>query len=257
MAEVSKAGANQNVQKVYSDDKKLYVGMKLREASKSEALMKIFDFADKDRNGEIDKSELYRYNGPLFVENIETSDTRVIGDYKGNVGIFVSKGDFKGKLIKNNEIDYYPGLTIEKVNEKGRQVFTQIDTNHDGTLSKEEVQAVVKVKQKYDNAKKEIDNIIKSFKKRYDISLGIGLFGTCGSALTGCIMTIGEIAGGPVAWAATGLFAAGTVGYYCYIRNQAVKDINQVIDKLAKEIGNNPYAKEHNMIENLRKYAFD
>lgn len=241
---------------VYSKDKNIWVGMTVNDASKSTQLMELFDFADYDRNGKIDEQELQRYDGPIFVENFETSDTRVIGHYAG----FGSAGSFGGKLIKDTEIDYYPGLTIEKVNEKGRKMFTLIDGNHDGVLSAEEVTKIAEIKDKADNVTNTVKKLAEEKEDNSTKAFGIPVIG---SAALGIIAGIGQecvsvgFMFGCGAGLAVGAVALGGYLLYEHFTSNREEQANELINNLEKEIGNEPYAQENNIIGNLRNELED
>lgn len=147
-----KMDVNNTSEKVYSEDKKIYLGMDLKAASKNTKIMKIFDFADKNGDGVIDQNELNRYNDPIIVHNYETTNVRVLDD--------IASDKTEEKLIKENELDFYTGLTIEQVDKKGRIDFTKIDPNNDGIIQKEELKNVV------DELKK-IEDSVKQAKKNW------------------------------------------------------------------------------------------
>ena len=140
VAEVSTVQATKT-EKVYSQDGILYSGMTVLEAGKNAENMKVFDYADKDKDGVISDSEFNRYNGPTLVENTQTKQTRAYKD--GYADIFPS--------ISAEEVEYYPDLKIEQVNDKGRVTFTKIDRNQDGVLSSKELQNAISVKEKINN----------------------------------------------------------------------------------------------------------
>ena len=212
----------------------------------------LFDFADYDCNGSIDESEMQRYNGPIFVQNVETSDTRVIGHYNG----FMSAGSFNGKLIQDVEIDYYPGLNVEKVNEKGRKTFTLIDKDHNGVLSEEEVTNIVNIKKKVeetaDAVKKLSDEKTKGMLGSFyapfvgSTAVGVGIGVAEGSLIAG--FTFGGGVG-----IALGAVVLGGYLLYEHLTSDRKEQAKELIDNLEQEIGNEPYVQEHKMIENLRE----
>lgn len=158
------------VNKVYSNDGKIYVGMQVREAGQDKELLACFNFADKDGNGEISEKEMVRYNGPL---------------------------------VKSNGVDYYPGLQIEDIDLKERETFYKLDLNRDGNLSEDEMKTVEMIKQDKGNMQKKLDRkskiigsagclgalgslfggIFYDCQKMNDWGLVVGLVGAVGSFL--------------------------------------------------------------------------
>ena len=154
VAEVSAVQAAK-AEKVYSDDGMLYSGMTVREAGKNSENMKVFDYADRDKDGVISDAEFNRYNGPVLVENTANGQTKAYEN--GYAGIFPQ--------ISPEEVEYYPGLNIEDVNDKGRVTFTKLDKiKKDGVLSLEEIQKGVLSKDKVDNAKQQMKHDAKASK---------------------------------------------------------------------------------------------
>lgn len=229
---------NQPTQKVYSKDKKIFLGMTVKDASKSTELMKIFDFADVDKNGEIDKGELERYNGPIIVHNVETKEARVLGKYYG-----FHSGIFEGEIIKKHEIDLYPGLTVEKVNDKGRIAFTQIDTNHDGKLSKEEITSATQDFQKLEQTKQKMKQAYEKAHKATRIGAGITLGTSVAAGVVGGIVCA-EVLAGIVMGGVAFIPAAGAFFGYTYYRDCKLQD---ELEGLKSQFLNNvksPYVKE-------------
>lgn len=253
----TKTEMGQEVQrKEYSKDKKLWVGMTTKDAAKSTELMKIFDFADYDRNGTIDKNEMQRYNGPIIVQNIETSDTRVVGRYSN----YPREGSFEGILIKDNEVDYFPGLTVEHVDEKGRKDFTLIDKDHNGVLSEEEVTSIVKINDQIEKAHNTIEKHVGNkhkgvLKSMITLPLLVATAGCIGYRIAkGRLTSFGRDMS-ILAGAVSAFFAP--VGYELSQNfwNSPKRQAKELVDNLEQEIGNEPYVQEHKMIENLREFT--
>ncbi|MCM1003738.1 MAG: hypothetical protein NC408_05280 [Candidatus Gastranaerophilales bacterium] len=100
-------------QQVYSTDKKLWVGMNIKEAYKDDELIKLFNFADKNADGTLDEAEITRYNSPIIKSN------------------------------HSDKTEYYAGLKLEEVKPEGQEVFRYIDNApRDGVLSDKEMKAV-------------------------------------------------------------------------------------------------------------------
>ena len=244
-----KPAAQQQTQKVYSNDKKIFIGMTVKDASKSTELMKIFDFADADKNGEIDKGELERYNGPIIVHNVETKEARVLGRHYG----FFS-GTFEGDIIKKHEIDLYPGLTVEKVNDKGRIAFTQIDTNHDGKLSKEEITTVAQEFKKLEQTKQKMKQVYEKTYKACRTGAGITLGTGVAAGLVGGI-ACAEVLAGVVIGGIAFIPAAGAFFGYKYYKDCKLQD---ELEGLKSQFLNNvksPYVKER-AIEEFNKLNY-
>ena len=232
-----------SIQRIYSNDKKIWVGMKLTDANKSPDDIRIFNFADKNRNGEISKEELDRYNGPILAEDISKNKGRMI-NYKSPKAI----------ELRKNEIDYYPGLKFEQVNQRGRVIYGAIDSNHENILSKNELIQVNNVRAKMSKTKKKIHDM-KSIRDTsmvvgmiagsltYIITLAayyenIGLMSCMRKKILGTIMARGTLA------AVASLIGGLSVGAVCnYLTKKERK-------KLQKEV-DHPYLKEHiNEIKN-------
>jgi len=241
---VQAAGDQPAQQRVYSNDKKIYLGMTVRDASKSTETMKIFDFADIDKNGKIDKEELDRYNGPIVVQNIATKEARVFGTYKGYTG----GGIFAGDIIKDNELVYYPGLTVEKIGDKGRVSFTQIDTNHDGKLSKEEVNAIAKELKQLDNTKQKMIHAYEKALKATRIGGSIAFGASAAFGVAGGVACMEVLAG--VVFGGLAVIPAGGAffGYIYYKNSQLQDELNGIKEQFLNNV-KSPYVKERALEE--------
>lgn len=101
-------------QRVYSNDKQLWVGMNIKDAYQDEELTKIFIFADKNGDNTLDEAEITRYNSPIL---------------KSSLG---------------DETEYYAGLKLEEVKSEGKELFSYMDNApRDGVLSDNELKAGV------------------------------------------------------------------------------------------------------------------
>lgn len=124
-----------------TSDGKFYSGMTQQEAYADKELLDLFSFADKNTDKVIDDAEIERYNGPILLENIETKKGRFIGTYNGFSGYYYSSENVSGNIISTNEVEYYPGLTLDELDERASiNTFRNLDYNIDGKLSKEEIE---------------------------------------------------------------------------------------------------------------------
>lgn len=174
-------------EKVYSKDKNLYVGMKKEECAEGSQLLAIFDFADKDKNGEISTTEINRYNGPVFVYS------KWFGDYVVNPSEMAQNIQEGDAVSFDTEIEFYAGLTESDIPEKGKNVFAKIDTDANKVLSAEEVNKAVdefnekkklekevkeQAKEKASGGPKEEGSFFDSIPKSLKIA-GAALLGMC------------------------------------------------------------------------------
>ena len=248
VAEVSAVQAAK-AEKVYSDDGMLYSGMTVRDAGKNSENMKVFDYADRDKDGVISDAEFNRYNGPVLVENTANGQTKAYEN--GYAGIFPQ--------ISPEEVEYYPGLNIEDVNDKGRVTFTKLDKiKKDGVLSLEEIQNAVSVKNNVDNAKQQMKNEAKASKRGkslFDIGyvlscagITVAGLGLAVSLAKDCVITMLMVQGGTVALT-IGLPLAIGAGIYAYFsRNKNAKnnvaDNKNLAKQLEEKYKNDEYAKQ-------------
>lgn len=116
---------------IYSNDRKIYAGMTRDEVYKDTEALKLFTLADKNNDSVIDSEEINRYNGPIYVENT-----------KNKTGRFIYNPSASLINIKSDEVDYYPGLKLEKLNDKHSvETFRAIDTDCDKELTQDELKA--------------------------------------------------------------------------------------------------------------------
>ena len=192
----------QIVEKVYSSDKKIWIGMKTIDAYKSAEDIKVFCFADKNHDGEISKKELDRYNGPL---------------------------------LEDNGTDYYPGLKIEDVSEpEEKKVFNSIDCKpKNGTISKKEMDDVIQIKEKIDKTNKKLDKI-STFDSGCMASLIGALFPLIMSNISEGHIPVAKRKG--LLGLSIAIMGCSIVGHII-AKSKAKKEIEQ----LQKETNNHPY----------------
>ena len=223
-------------EKVYSQDGMLYSGMTVRDAGKHAENMKVFDYADIDKDGVISDEEFNRYNGPVLLEN--TADGQTKAYPKGYTGIFPK--------VSPEEVEYYPGLNIEQVNHRGRVTFTKIDKNHDGVLSMEEIQEGVLAKDDVDSTKQGLKHVAKAseismFSLRSGAVLLMGGVLSAVAALISGIGTFSPIANyifwGGVSGSAIGAALAIGAGIFAwYSRNKNAQSNVEHNENLAKQL---------------------
>ena len=210
-------------------DGKIWVGMTVQQANKSPQLMKIFNFANSinEEDNIITEDELSRYNGPLLVENFDSKKSRLIGK--------CGYRSMSGMIIEQEEVDFYPGLQIERVNHKGQMRFSQLDINHDGKLSQKEMEIAAKTKEDFNKLIAKIDEIGK------DRDWGVIVEGA--GSLCGLLLTLT----GPIG-IAVGIFGAGAAIYggnklhsKCNY-NKRLKALN-LINEFIAQAKNKEYAK--------------
>lgn len=167
---------------VVTSDGKFKVGMTQQEAYADKELLHLFTFADHNGNKVIDEYEIARYDGPILLENLETKSGRFIGAYAGWGGA----GKVSGEIISAKEVEYYPGLKVEHLNERASvHTFREIDTDANGELSKEELvnyKEIVEHNQKlavFDRETKEKKDLYATF---------IGLGGSAAALLSAAVL---------------------------------------------------------------------
>ena len=180
-----------------------------------------------------------RYNGPIIVENVKTRVGRVYGNYAGNYRTY---GSFAGELIKDNKIAYYPGLEVGNVDDKGRVSFTQIDLNHDGKISKEEIEDAAKELEKIPQAIKKMNKVYEKNDNR-GAWCALGGFGF--SAIVGAATAFVNGSALIATGACVGLFALPAAAVW-YFSRKSNKQMNEVKKQCMQEMSN-PYAKEQAM----------
>jgi hypothetical protein len=206
---------------VSSSDGKFYSGMTQQEAYADKELLDLFTFADKNGDKVIDEKEIIRYDGPILLENIETNTGRFIGSYNGYSGPYSSSGNTSGSIISRNEVEYYPGLKIEEMDERASiHTFRNLDYNADGELVKEEIEAY-KDFAKYNQEINKLPKQSNSFITAAEAAL-VGIFpalafgGLTGSFVVGAIL----------------MATCGAAGYLVQeIGNNAVAAKKQALDE--------------------------
>lgn len=216
-----------NVAKVYSADKKLWLNMSREEAYKAgEENLKLFNYADKDGDKVISQKELNRYNSPVVIENYEEiSNSRVVtqGKVKFN-NLFVGEGkvSLTSQVITNKEEEFYAGLELKEVSAKGSEIFYAMDMNHDGYLSQGEMKIAAEIKTRLNKALKQIQESFEHYAKCCDkgIELGAEIGGGVGAiAIAGSIFLAAEDGaiiggvGGGLFGAIAGAFIGGCIGF--------------------------------------------
>ncbi|MCQ2957312.1 MAG: hypothetical protein MJ180_00245 [Candidatus Gastranaerophilales bacterium] len=127
--------------------------------------------ADKNGDHVIDQDELNRYVGPVFAETVTTKEGRILGSVSGIAG----SRRLSAVLLKDSEVDYYPGLTFEKTKDgRDMKTFADIDLDGNKSLSKEEIVLYGK-KRDANQLKKTKDFIKKSFMELISFSAGAGI----------------------------------------------------------------------------------
>lgn len=100
-------------------------------------MIKIFDFADKDKNGEISTTEINRYNGPVIVSS-QSGGCYVIAP--ASIAPYIKEGD---AISFDTDIEFYAGLTDKDIPEKGKTKFAEFDGDANKVLSVEEMENAV------------------------------------------------------------------------------------------------------------------
>jgi len=168
---------------VRSENGKIFLGMKVEEAMKSQEKMIVFNFADIDGDGVISQKELDRYNAPILKLVGEDVAGKITANASVHVGMRNACLGVRGTYSKFNSTEYYAGLTIRDVKPAGRETFTDIDLNSDGVISKEEITTAKKIIDK----KKEITEEVKKAKSKANkhsggkFKLGLSILAGIGS----------------------------------------------------------------------------
>ncbi|MCR4881116.1 MAG: hypothetical protein K6A44_04095 [bacterium] len=105
----------------------IYEGMKKPDISDI-SKMSVFNFADTDKDGVISKSEVERYNAPIFMKNYDTNREIMFG--RCQTRPFQADG----------YTQFYSGLDIKHVDEKAINDFKLIDIDNNGIISKTEME---------------------------------------------------------------------------------------------------------------------
>ena len=202
-------------EKVYSNDGKLYLGMKVNEANADPSTMQIFASADIDKDNVISQEEMARYNGPT----IDINYPERLGQIDGLKIVRVGRGSrivpFSENYSKDNVVSFYPGLKIDKVDGAGRVTFSQIDKDKDGVLSVYELKEA-------ELFNKKIDENCKKVAPPSEFSAA-GLFiGALSGLFSYAVMTelCSAAAAGPVGIAVGLLVALGMIGYSIYLKSK-------------------------------------
>ena len=178
---------NVNTERVYSVDKKLWLNMSREEAyAQGKETLALFNYADVDNNLEISEDEMNRYNSPVIVENYEEVDKSKIITQGQIVGLFKTMPiNLESYRVTSQEEEFYAGLEQNKVSKKGIDIFYAIDSNHDGVLSREEMQIAADIKSKAKQAKNEL---LQKENKRINTAANASVISG------GCLGIIGGIA---------------------------------------------------------------
>ncbi|MCQ2754448.1 MAG: hypothetical protein MJ231_05290 [bacterium] len=217
------------VKKIYSTDQKLYVGMTQDEAYKQEDanVIKLFNYADINKDKVIDEKEMLRYNGPIIVENKETDKERIVGAFNSAL----IGGSISLNVIQDNTREYYPGLTVEQTKDENDYVerFREIDNAPcDGVLSENEIKDTLLKK------KNQLSDKLKKIKRTDNIiSAGFGVVGTvvAGMMIVPAAATIaGGIALTTLAGGAIYGLARGTLAFFDSWDRHELKGEIQEID---------------------------
>lgn len=157
---------------------KIGVGTKIEDIYSDKEAFEQARLADKNGDHIIDEDELNRYVGPVFAENITTKEGRI----EGSVG----HRHLSAVLLKDDEVDYYPGLTLDKV-KNGRELKTFADIDLDGNqkLSAEEI-SLYPTRKELDNENKRNNMLLKeleSCKTASVIKKGALIGGIIGTAI--------------------------------------------------------------------------
>lgn len=183
-------------QRVYSENGKVFVGMKIQDANKIPEQMQIFNFVDVDKNGQISKKEIERYNAPIL-SMASPLNARGCGEY-------------------SKYTEFYAGLTIDKVNPEGRTQFTTMDLNSDGVLSRAEMD---KAQEILDKKVALQDDCSKIRQKREDKYKKFSIFSGLGSILTmsASIILNNFVSKRPFLNVLTGATGIGAAFYFCFL----------------------------------------
>ena len=192
--------------------------------------MSVFNFADRNKDGIINKAEVERYNSPLFMKNYDTGREVMLEAKRENP--FASKG----------YVDFFAGLKFEDVNEQAKKDFKLMDLNNDGVLSVSEMNAMEKA----------FNATQKAIKNAFNIGDKGGLFSTAPMIAAASAFPISLIL-----WFSKSLFeeasflkwmgvssgivllgCAITAGIYAWCNYKADKNSK----KLAEETENHPYS---------------
>ena len=234
--EVSAVKAAQ-AQKGYSDDGKLYLGMKANEANDDPATMQVFASADIDKDNVISEEEIARYNGPTIKINYPER----LGQIDGLKIVKSTRSrhivPFSENYTKDNVVSFYPGLKLDQVDKAGRVTFSQIDKNKDGVLSVDELKEA-------EELSKKIDENCKKVTPRSDIKhgkVGTAFLSTIAGILSYAVVvelfSVAAAVAVPVGIAIGALVGLCMLGYY---NNKNVKNdnIQQETEQMIADTGN-------------------
>ncbi len=249
MGKVENVAIVANNAKNYSDDKKLYSGMKVEDIKSNPELMKLFNFADKDNDGQISELELKRYNGPIITQNYGKEWGSVNGNLNTYSLLSKSSGNFKGDIVKNNVVEFYSGLDIKKVPAAGRVTFAQIDSDKDGVLSAKEMNDASKILQKIKDINKKVDNNNSNYRtgdNKKGSAIWLGALGVVVTGAAALIAAGSAVAIAPVLLIGLGITGAIGTGFYLWGKSDTKSAVtaNKNLLKEAKDIaGDNLYGK--------------
>lgn len=216
--------------RIYSNDGKLWAGMTQKDAYNDENLLKVFTFADKNGDRVLDEKEIIRYNGPILIEDVTTKEGRFLGYHSGIFG-----GVISGNITMTDEVEYYPGLTIEEMShEHSIETFRKIDSAPtDGVIQENEVK-MYEEKLYTDSKNKYLEECKKESNSFYTTA-------TIGGSVSGLLLGGLTIHKGMKTLAKMGRLGAGlaiggiSLGAFTFLVDRLLNIINNPEKKFDKE----------------------
>ena len=219
----------------------IYTNLTREEAKKNKSVYEAFNSANTDGDDKIREKEYAAYLKKSCSIEVKTIDV-VCTKHS-------APRHYRKDLLENTQVDFYPDLEIGNIPTGAKNIYKLIDSDKNNILSDKEISTFNKVRDLFENAKKEIIKKRGKHGKKVGFAGLTGLAGTLGGAYFAIdgITVAGTCLGwiGPAGWAIAGVSALGAGGYLLYETYNYKKECREIEQKLLEQTKNHPYVLEH------------